>query len=372
MLKAQKLESLGVLAGGVAHDFNNLLTSIMGYAELARLEANPLSGLHNSLLQIEKATRRAADLTQQMLAYSGRGAFVIKLVNLARLIHEMTGLIEVSLPRSCVLTLELDPSVPDIHADAAQIRQLMMNLLLNAGEAIRHEHGEVILRTCLVTLRENEWFDEYQHRLLGAGDYAVLEVADNGEGMPAETLKRLFDPFFSTKMTGRGLGLPAVQGIVRGHRGGLQVESRPGRGTLIRILLPVDAPEKICKSTPEQGRRCVLVFDENVQAGQATAALLKRGSFDVLLTSTSEHALMIAEKTKPAPQFAVIDIGLDGICRDVCLRLKEHLPNLQIVLTGTYPEDEAQAALAEVNAAAYLAKPLTREALGRIIHDISG
>jgi two-component system, cell cycle sensor histidine kinase and response regulator CckA len=239
---SQRLESLGTLAGGVAHDFNNLLTGVLGHADLALSRVSPDSSIREDLRAIEAASNRAADLAKQMLAYSGRGHFVVERMRFKDLIGEMHCLLETSLPPPSRLRFELMDDAPAIEADAGQMRQIIINLVTNASEAYAHGDGVVTIRDG-VTECDQAYLTDLDFPFDAApGRYAYLEVSDAGVGMDDKTLARVFDPFFSTKFTGRGLGLAAVHGIVRGHRGLITILSSPEEGTRVRVLLPaVDA-----------------------------------------------------------------------------------------------------------------------------------
>ena len=238
LLHAQKLESLGVLAGGIAHDFNNILTAIIGNAELALMRIGRGEPATDNLNRIEQAASRAADLARQMLAYSGKGKYIIENIDLSRLLEGMRHMIEVSISSKAQLRLNLTNPLPMVEADATQMRQIVMNLVINASEAIGDGSGEIA-----ITTGSRECDRDYLKNILPgedlpAGLYVYLEVADSGCGMDTETMAKLFDPFFTTKFTGRGLGMAAVQGIVRGHKGAIEVQSEPGKGSSFKILLP--------------------------------------------------------------------------------------------------------------------------------------
>jgi PAS domain S-box-containing protein len=230
-----RLESLGLMAGGIAHDFNNLLTGILGSASLL---VETVSGQDRAIASdIVLAAERAADLTRQMLAYAGKGAFVIETVDLKTIVHENLTLLRASLSRCVTVELELDGETCLVEADRTQIQQIVMNLLINASEAVDDGSGKVTIRTALIERTESR-FSAQMQTVIRPGHYVLLEVSDNGSGMTPETLKRIFDPFFTTKFTGRGLGLAAVLGIVKSHRGDIEVVSQPGSGTTFRVLLP--------------------------------------------------------------------------------------------------------------------------------------
>jgi signal transduction histidine kinase len=238
LFEAQKLESLGVLAGGIAHDFNNLLAAILGNAELALLDLPSQSPAHTSITQIELAARRAAGLTQQMLAYSGRGHFIVDRYNLNVVITEMAELLTASIPQQIKLQLALAPQLPTIVADATQIRQMVMSLVVNAAEAIGEHNGVITLSTRMRYIDQDYLAQAKLTPDLVEGAYVEFGIADTGHGMDATTQAKIFEPFFTTKFTGRGLGLAAVLGIVRGHRGAITVHSAPGQGTTFTIFIP--------------------------------------------------------------------------------------------------------------------------------------
>ncbi len=235
MLHVQKLESLGVLAGGIAHDFNNLLASILGNTSLAQMQLSSTSAATTYLAEIEKAAQRSAELVQQMLAYAGKGRFLVEELDFNVLVREMAGLLRTSISKKAQLELELEPGTLRVKIDATQIRQVVMNLITNASDALGESAGEIRLRTRLLSelppaVAEAMGF--------APGPSALLEVEDTGCGMDENTRERLFDPFFTTKSKGRGLGLSALLGIVRSHKGAVLVESAVGSGSLFKVYLP--------------------------------------------------------------------------------------------------------------------------------------
>ncbi|MCD4823385.1 MAG: PAS domain S-box protein [Phycisphaerae bacterium] len=234
----QKIESLGVLAGGIAHDFNNLLMVIQGNADLAISEAKTGTKIHDNLEDIRQAASEASKLARQMLACSGKVHFLAKPVCLNEIAKEMRSLLKAATPKHVSLKYDLGRSIPQINADASQIHQLLMSLGTNAVEAIGGEKGQIIIRTRLRHVSRELLAQSYPDEGLPEGQYVCLEVADNGSGMEPHIKKQLFDPFFSTKFTGRGLGLAAALGIVRGHGGAFIVQSEPDNGSLFQVLFP--------------------------------------------------------------------------------------------------------------------------------------
>mgnify|MGYP000218160749 CR=1 FL=1 len=239
LLQTQKLESLGVLAGGIAHDFNNLLMAIMGNLDLAIMDLAPDSRAYQDVEKAMAAASRAADLTRQMLAYSGKGAFMKRPMDLSELVEENTGRLRASVPKNVRITLNLAADLPRILADSGQILHVLISLFTNAAEAIGDAPGMIRISTGATTCTEQDLQGNCMDTAPACARCVFLEVSDTGCGMDEETKRRLFDPFFSTKFTGRGLGMSAVQGIVRGHNGAMFVESEPGKGTTVRILFPV-------------------------------------------------------------------------------------------------------------------------------------
>ena len=236
--QARRLESLGVLAGGIAHDFNNLLVGVLGNAALALGELAPDSAARRSIEQVELAARRAAELTRQMLAYSGKDRPVAEPVDLAELVRELVALYDAAIGADIVLRLELPVGLPAVDGDATQLRQVVMNLIVNAGEAMAGRPGVVTVELGLVDLGVAALRLLDAGTEIAAGRYLALRVTDTGSGMDVATRARIFEPFFTPKFTGRGLGLAATLGIVRGHGGGLEVETAEGRGTTFTVYLP--------------------------------------------------------------------------------------------------------------------------------------
>ena len=319
MHRAQKLESLGVLSSGIEHDYNNLLTAVMGNLSLALLEIPPGSPAREQLLDAEEATERAAELAQQMLAYSGKGRFVITRVKLQHVVEEMAQMLQVSISKKATLRFDFAPDAPTIEADATQLRQIVLNLLINASDAIGDEGGEIRISTgaleCSRAYLATTWLQDP----LPEGRYAYLEVADTGCGIPEDQLARIFDPFFTTKFTGRGLGLSAVQGIVRGHkRGALKVSSEPGKGTSFRVLFPVvseavqPAVEHEAGAAKWRGEGGVLLVDDEEGIRNIGARLLERLGFQVWTAAEGQQALEIFERDGAAISLVVLDLTMQA------------------------------------------------------------
>ncbi len=374
ILETQKLESLGVLAGGIAHDFNNLLTGVLGNATLARIELSESSPHQRHLERIESAARRAADLCRQMLAYSGRGRFVVEPLDLSRLVRDTMPLLNISISKTCVLRLNLAPALPAVEGDATQLQQIIMNLVINASEAIGERSGVIAVSTGVMRADE-----EYLRTLrfnagLQPGDFTILEVSDTGCGMDAATLARIFDPFFTTKFTGRGLGLAAVLGIVRGHTGGLKVHSEPGAGSTFRLLLPCstrpaaspDAPAAAEPTGSASG--CVLVVDDEETVRVVAARVLEHLGFEVELADDGRQAI---EKFRARPdryQLVLLDLTMPHLDGEETFRQLRHLrPGVRVLLMSGYNEHEALSRFTGKGLAGFVQKPFEAAGLAAAV-----
>ncbi len=319
MRQTQKLESLGVLSGGIAHDFNNLLMGILGNTGLALMEINDESPAWNHVKEIETIASRAADLTNQMLAYSGKSKFKIKPVNLSNLVREMAHLLKVTIPDQVDLSYCFDENLEPIEGDASQIRQIVMNLITNASDAIGKKKGRITVETGEQSCRESYLQSCYMAEKLEPGRYAYVMVADTGCGMEQKTLSKIFDPFFTTKISGRGLGLAAVLGIVRGHKGALRVHTEPGRGTEFKILFPIS--EKKIEEEVEsrtsmdtwKPEGTILIVDDDEVVRKVTKQILQKFGFSVISAIDCESG------SKELRDKA----GLKAVLLDVTLTSKE-------------------------------------------------
>jgi two-component system, cell cycle sensor histidine kinase and response regulator CckA len=355
---AQKVEGLGTLAGGVAHDFNNLLTVIQGNLHLALDELPAGSSALSVLQRAELATRRAADLTAQLLAYAGKGTLYTHPIDLNALVHEMMGLLHTSVPRAVELRLNLAAGLPLASADATQLRQVLMNLVINAGEAIGDAAGVITVSTRERRVERGELAGARAGAELAAGRFVLLQVQDSGPGMDAATIDRIFDPFFSTKFAGRGLGLAAVLGIVRSHGGALTVTSAPGHGACFTLLLPVaNAPEVVVAATaPAVG--VVLVVDDEPELREFVATAARRQGLRVLTAGDGEEALIVFREHADTIDGVILDLTMprnDGASAFAQLRALR--PELPIVLMSGYSAEETAQRLAGARPTAFLHKP---------------
>jgi PAS domain S-box-containing protein len=370
----QKLESLGVLAGGIAHDFNNILTGVLGNAGLARLDLEAGSEVDRHVEQAEKAALRAADLCRQLLAYSGHGHLEVRAIDLTTEIREAAELLEVSVSRSIALEYELADGLPAIVGDASQIRQVLVNLLTNASDAIGGHNGTIRVRTGPQTCDRDYLADCVGGAHLEPGRYVFVEVEDTGCGLDDETREHIFDPFFTTKVTGRGLGLAAVLGILRGHRGAVRIRSRPQEGSVFRVLFPasavaaeIDPPPRPPAAGGDPGRTVLLVDDEDI-VRQVGIRALERLGHRVLTAGDGIEALEVFREKSREIDVVILDLTmprLDGA--QTLAELRQLDADVPIVLSSGFDEQEASEQIDPRQVAGFLRKPYPIEELSRTV-----
>jgi PAS domain S-box-containing protein len=371
--ETQKLESLGVMAGGIAHDFNNLLTSILGNISLVRLAEGRSPELHEPAAQVETAARRAAELCRQMLAYSGRGRLMVRRLDLDELVRETTELLKLSTSKSTRLELVLQAKDATVVGDPSQLQQVIMNLVLNASEACEGKQGLVRITTGFQSVRPNEKPPVHLGLEVQGGQFVFLEVMDDGAGMTPETQARMFDPFFTTKFTGRGLGLSAVLGIVRGHSGGLVVESVIGRGTKFRVLLPVATGEAEAPPAPRAapaltGAGRVLVVDDEESVRKVAARILESRGFSVVTADDGQAGVELVRRAQQPFVAVLMDLTmpkLDGVA--ALQELRRLAPKVPVILMSGYDEQDAVARSAGSGLAGFLQKPFTAQTLSNAL-----
>jgi len=375
--ESQRLESLGALARGVAHDFNNLLSVILGNAVLIAEALPPGSKLAERAQRIRKSARYAADIAMQILTYSGNASVSPEPLDIVQLVSEMSELIEAGTRQHIQLELQLDEDLPQIMGDPGQIRQVVLNLITNASEAMGEDGGHVRLHTGTTHVDAAALAELHPTAELIEGDYVYLEVADDGPGMDAETRARVFDPFFSTKLSGRGLGLAVVHGILRAHNAAITVSSTPGAGTQFRVLFPVLAASAVCSKPvpPIEGLRLVpsppphvaatiLVIDDDESVSELAEAVLERVGFDVLVASGGREGLEILEKNKNRIALVVLDLAMPDMGGEVVLRRIRHVfPDLPVVISSGYAEAIAGARVRATRRVDYVAKPYEPDTL---------
>lgn len=366
MRHMQKLESLGVLAGGIAHDFNNLLTGILGHASLAAEETSPGSPIREHLRHIENSSKRAADLCKQLLAYSGKGRFTVMPVNLSELVDEMTGLLSVSISKSATLRCETPRDIPAVEADPTQMRQVLMNLITNASDAIGDKRGSITIKVGQMHADAGYLREMYLNDNLPEGRYVSIEVSDTGCGMDQETRERMFDPFFTTKQFGRGLGMAAVLGIVRGHRGAIRCYSEPGVGTTFRLLFPASSAPATPLSRPQpvsrdyRGSGVVLVVDDEDPVRLLASVVLKAAGFDVLVAQSGEEGVKLFEQHRDQIRAVLLDMTMPGMSGEETFRALRRIDaKVKVVLSSGYNEQDATRHFSGKGLAGFLQKPYT-------------
>ena len=383
---AQKLESLGVLAGGIAHDFNNILMAILGNADLALAEISPMSPARGNLQAIEKSARRAAELAQQILAYSGKGKFVIEPIDLGELVKEMTHLLEVSISKKAALKYNLADNLPAFDGDVTQIRQIVMNLITNASEAVGKNTGIISLSTGSMEC-DNGYLNDVNEVLragldepLPEGAYVYLEVADTGSGMDAETIGKIFDPFFTTKFTGRGLGMSAVLGIVHGHKGALKVYSEVGKGTTFKILFPVnelpDSDIAVRKKDAADGKDwrgsgTILIVDDEEAICDVGKAMLEHLNFDVLTALDGREGVKVFREHAGEIACVLLDLTMPNMNGEQTFReLRRINAHARVILSSGYNEQDATQHFTGKGLAGFIQKPFTIATLGEKLREV--
>ncbi len=384
LLRSQKLESLALLAGGIAHDFNNLLTAILGHAELARGELAPASGARDRLDQIEQAAERAASLSKQMLAYSGKGSFLTAALDVSAAVDELAPLLEGAVSDQVALTYELAHDLPAVDADGSQLSQVLLSLVTNAAEAIGDGESEdssdrgggtITVSTGVVSCDRDYLSGTFLDDELEEGDYVFLEVTDDGCGMDAETQRKIFDPFFTTKFAGRGLGLAAVLGIIRGHRGAIEIDSEPGEGTTIRVLFPVDRRPRAASAAVSaddeswRGSGTLLLVDDEPQVRTVGEEMAKLLGFEVLAAADGPQGIEIFRRHDEIA-LVVLDLAMPQMNgAEAYLEMRRIRSDVPVLLATGYDEQETMERLADRGFAGFIQKPYRLSVLRRKLRD---
>jgi PAS domain S-box-containing protein len=377
MQQTQKLESLGVLAGGIAHDFNNILMAILGHADLADNRLSPVSPARENLQEIERAARRAADLCRQMLAYSGKGRFVIRPLDINAVITEMEDMLQVSISKKSSLRIRLAGDIPSLEADIAQLRQVIMNLVINASEAIGDRGGVITVCTGHMQCDSSYLAGTFVDEQLPAGRYVFLEVSDDGMGMDDVTRGRIFEPFFTTKFTGRGLGLSAVLGIMRGHKGAIKVYSEPGKGTTIKVLFPASsAPAQPLEGDPPKERQwrgsgAVLMADDEETVRKVGGQMLAHLGFRPILAADGQQALSSFLLHKESIVCVIVDLTMPAMDGEETFQEIHRIdPQIPVILSSGYNEQEAVQRFVGKGLAGFLQKPYQLSQLRQKLQEV--
>ena len=365
----QKLESLGLLAGGIAHDFNNILVSVIGNASLAQEKLPAGHPVVEILERVVQSGHQAAHLTHQMLAYSGKGKFVVETLNLSALIADMSAFVQESIAQRISIHFQLEDGLPPIEADRGQVQQVFVNLATNAADAIGRRDGMILVKT---GIREVD--GQFVRRRPEAGDlapgrYVYLDVTDSGCGMDEATRTRIFDPFYSTKFTGRGLGLAAVAGIVRGHKGAITVSSEPDRGSCFTVLFPaaehaLEAKHAGLGNTPHSDSGVVLVVDDEPMVRDLLKQALEDHGYTVLLADNGPMAIEIIGKHRSGIELVLLDLSMPGMSgAEVLPELRKIRPDVRVMLSSGYSEAESMKLFEGQQVSAFLQKPFTLSTL---------
>ncbi len=379
MQQSQKLESLGIMAAGVAHDFNNLLTPILGDASLALMDLPAGSPVRERLERIQRAANHAASLTKQLLDYAGIGSLDTEPIDLAKLVREMGELLQSSVPKRTRLEYDLLPDLPVARADPRLVSQVFLNLLTNASEAVESRSGSagrIVVRVGSVEADRGRLSKLILGDELPEGRYVHFEVQDDGCGMDAETRARIFDPFYTTKFTGRGLGLAAVLGIVRKHRGAIEIESEPGRGTRVRVLWPEaggaasHAPGGAGRATPRSGGT-LLVADDDEGAREIMCETLSRAGFEVLQAGDGGEAVACFRAHADRIGIVLLDRTMPGTSGEEALdEIRRIRPDVPILLVSGYSRERAGAGVADEPRSGFLQKPFLPETLVERVREL--
>lgn len=379
--QAQKLESIGVLAGGIAHDFNNLLTGIMGNAGLARraISAGKTDQAAALLRDVLSASERAADLTRQLLAYAGKGQFVVLPVDICKLVREVSTLIRASISKKITLVLDVPDDSLLVEADRVQLQQLVMNLVINGGEAIGDEPGTLTVRVRTEHFTERRERPRTEGFPIVSGEYVRIDVTDTGTGMDDGTRSRIFEPFFTTKFLGRGLGLSAALGIVRGHRGAIGVRSEPGRGTTFTVLLPVQRefrrPERVSGQVAAdrdlQGVGTILVADDEEGIRSLAAQVLEEAGYTVELAGDGAEVIERFRSLGDAVRLVLLDLTMPMLGgSEAASELRRIQPDIPIIAMSGYGDLEVMRRFSESGVSDFLPKPFTPDELAAKVRDV--
>jgi len=367
---AQRLESLGVLAGGIAHDFNNLLAGVMGNASLAQRVVPPESPAREMLEDIETASQRAAELTSQLLAYSGKGRFLIQPLDLSQIVEGTARLLDAAVSKKAELCFHCAEGLPAVSGDPSQLRQVVMNLITNASDALGDHSGVIRITTGVVDLSRRELRAMLLGEELQAGCYVFLEVADTGTGMDKDMQNRIFEPFFSTKFTGRGLGLAAVLGILRGHQGAIRLESTPKQGTTFTVFFPCQedtAPALVSAKSSDQAWHAsgtVLVADDEAGVRTFARRVLESCGFAVVEATDGREAVDVFRQCADTITAVLLDMTMPKLGGHEALRkFADICSDVPVILSSGYTEEHAIKDAGSQHVAAFIQKPYGARAL---------
>ena len=360
--QSQRLESLGLLAGGIAHDFNNLLTGILGNASLIAEGLTPSDPNYQYLQDLTKSAEKAAELTMQLLAYAGKGRFIIAPLDLSELVTDINKLIGASIPKTVTVRLELEKGLPAIEGDRNQLQQLVMNLIINASEAIGEERGTIIVRTGMQQVKDVDVQLAVDGTTINPGAYIYLEVRDDGCGMDAATAAQIFEPFFTTKFTGRGLGLSAALGIMKAHKGAIRLYSASGMGSTFKVFFPLGPGSGV--EAGFQQKNVVLVVDDEETIRRLAKSALESHGYRVLTAPNGRDAVEIFRDMPRSINAIVLDLTMPVMSGNEALpALRAIREDVPIILVSGYPEEQMMPLISDDSFAGFLQKPFTSRQL---------
>jgi two-component system cell cycle sensor histidine kinase/response regulator CckA len=367
-----------VLAGGVAHDFNNLLGGILANSELLISDLTDSPRVQEGVQTIKVIAMRASEIVRQLMVYAGHESTVFEDVDLADLVREMLNLILVSISKSAALKIDVPDNVPMIRANNAQLRQVFVNLITNASDALGDERGEICVTLKQVRSQGEPSIGMWPQPLVA--DWLRLEVRDSGSGMTEEVQARIFDPFFSTKGVGRGMGLSAVQGIIRSHGGTINVASKLGEGTCFEIRLPcasqpaqqssdVGTSKLACE--PQGRTGTVLIIDDEYSLRVPVATMLKKRGFSVFEAADGETGVSLFREHSMEIDVVLLDLTLPGISGiEVLKEMRKKRSNIKVILVTAYGRDRALTDVSEKESVYYVQKPYQIDTLEALLRKI--
>ncbi len=358
----QKLESIGALAGGLAHELNNILTGIIGYNELAMMRLEKGSPVRELLSNAQQSAGRAADILKQLLAYSGKGMFFKRDLDISAEINKISDLIRLLLSKKIKLKTTLSSSLPKIHSDADQIRQLVLNLCSNAAESIDHDRGQVEIITKVVNCDLSCLKKCFIDHTSAIGRFLMLEVRDNGSGIEPGMTNKIFDPFFSTKFIGRGLGLAAVEGIIRANNGALMLESKTGKGSSFKVFFPFADEENhqtvVGPGESRTDKKEILVIDDEHSIRQVVSLTLENSGLTALTTADGEEGLRIFQERHHTLKAVLLDFTMPGPRGDkIFHKMKNINPGVPVIILSGHSENELKQYFTEEKPCGFIQKP---------------
>jgi len=376
--RLRKLESLQMLASGMAHDFNNLLMGITGNLYLVMDEIPAASPWRPYLQEIGSLSKRAIELCRQILAYAGRTPLVFQRINVNALLRDMMNLLQISACGKAAVRFMLNDDLPDIEADASRVRQALVNLITNAADAA-DANGVITITTSVKSIDKACHPGACINGKLSEGNYVCISVADNGCGIPREHIERVFDPFFSTKATGRGLGLPTVLGIMHSHRGTITIDSSPGKGSEFALYFPVLVESHKPRSAPVQeqdapsaGNRTILVIDDEESVRRVTIRMLQKFGFGVIAAADGPEAIEIFQQKAAEIDLIILDLTMPIMSGEETLgHLQKIRADIPIILASGYSRSDATSMLQEQQApAGFIEKPYQAADLKKLIETV--